>query len=65
VRNGFASFCLVLVIGLPSAFADGSSGLRGSARGPGDIDAKIGLPKEIQDKIGIDQKLGNQVPLQL
>jgi hypothetical protein len=57
VRIGFASFCLVLVIGLPIAFADGSSGLRGTARGPGEIDAKIGLPKEIQDKIGIDQKL--------
>lgn len=65
MRNCFASLCLVLVIGLPYAFADGSSGLRGSARGPGDIDAKIGLPKEIQDKIGIDQKLGGKVPLQL
>jgi protein SCO1/2 len=65
VRNCFASLCLVLAIGLPYAFADGSSGLRGSARGPGDIDAKIGLPREIQDKIGIDQKLGGKVPLQL
>jgi len=65
VRDCFASLCLVLAIGLPSAFADGSSGLRGSARGPGDIDAKVGLPKEIQDKIGIDQKLGVKVPLQL
>ncbi len=65
MRNCFASLCLVLAIGLPYAFADGSSGLRGTARGPGDIDAKIGLPKEIQDKIGIDQKLGGKVPLQL
>lgn len=65
MRNCFASLCLVLAIGLPGAFADGSSGLRGSARGPGDIDAKIGLPKEIENKIGIDQKLGGQVPLQL
>lgn len=65
MRNCFAILCLVLAIGLPNAFADGSSGLPGSARGPGDIDAKVGLPKEIQDKIGIDQKLGSQVPLQL
>ena len=65
MRNCFATLCLVLAIGLPNAFADGSSGLPGSARGPGDIDAKVGLPKEIQDKIGIDQKLGGQVPLQL
>jgi len=56
----FASFAIV-----PSVFADGSSGLRGSARGPGDVDAKAGLPKDIQDKIGIDQKLGNKVPLDL
>lgn len=65
MRNCFASLCLFLALGLSSAFADGSSGLPGSARGPGDIDAKVGLPKEIQDKISIDQKLGGQVPLQL
>lgn len=65
MRNCFASLCLFLALGLSSAFADGSSGLPGSARGPGDIDAKLGLPKEIQDKISIDQKLGGQVPLQL
>ena len=65
MRNCFISLCLALVVGLPSAFADGSSGLPGSARGPGDIDAKVGLPKEVQDKIGIDQKLGGKVPLEL
>lgn len=56
-------FALALMVGI--SLADGQSGLRGTPRGPGDLDARVGLPNEVQEKIRIDQKLGDKVPLDI
>ena len=40
------------------------SGLRGTSRGPGDIDGRVGLPNEMLEKIGIDQKLAEKISLE-
>lgn len=62
IRN-LASIWFALALTAGISLADGQSGLRGTPRGPGDLDAKVGLPNEVQEKIGIDQKLGDKVPL--
>lgn len=59
-----ASICFALIL-IGNGLADGQSGLRGTARGPGDIDARVGLSDEVKQKIGIDQKLGQKVPLDI